>query len=365
MKIKFKDSRAIDFFKVLKERVDQYFLDNHLSQHANGWIHLKSCFFLTTQIGFYVAMLSGYFSIPMFLILYACFGVMTGLMNFNIVHDALHGAYSSKAGVNRWLGYLYDLNGTSSYVWKVTHNMIHHTYTNIPGYDGDIDKAIILRLNPKDKRYPFHYYQNLYAFFLYSLVSANWVLYGDYTFFINEIKKGKVKGKDSLIFFGFKALNLFLLIIFPIIYLDYPFWVILLGYLCGQMAAGFSVALVFQLAHVVENVNYVEPDAEGIIYHHWAAHEMKTTSNFATNNLFLTHLLGGLNFQVEHHLFPSICHVHYPQIKKIVQDTAREFKLPYHENPTFWKAIKSHYRLVKQFGREEGREHLTRGLNPD
>jgi linoleoyl-CoA desaturase len=358
MKIKFKDSHATDFFNVLKERIDRFFSENHISRNATGWIHLKSFFFLAGQVGLYLAMLSDYFSIPIFLLLYACFGVMTGLMNFNIVHDALHGAYSSNATVNRWLGYLYDLNGTSSYVWKITHNMIHHTYTNIPGYDGDIDKAIILRLNPKDKRYPFHYYQNLYAFFLYSLVSANWVLYGDYVFFINEIRKGKVKLKDSIIFFVFKALNLFLLILFPIFYLHYPFWVVPLGYLFGQMAAGFSIALVFQLAHVVENVSYVEPDEVGVIHNNWAAHEMNTTSNFATGNLFLTHLLGGLNYQVEHHLFPSICHVHYPQIQKIVQNTAREFELPYHENPTFWKAIKSHYRLVKQFGREEGHQYL-------
>jgi linoleoyl-CoA desaturase len=360
MKIKFQDPHFADYFQVLKQRVDHYFDENKISKNANLFIHIKSFFFLSSQVGLYLAMMSDQFSAPAYIMLYALFGVMTGLMNFNIVHDALHGAYSSNSTVNRYLGYLYDLNGTSSYVWKITHNMIHHTYTNIPGYDGDIDKAIILRLNPKDKLLPFHYYQNLYAFFLYCLVSVNWVLYGDYTFFLSEIKKGKIKLKEGLLFFGFKALNLFLLIILPIIYLHYPFWVILLGYLCGQMAAGFSISLIFQLAHVVENVNYVEPDKSGIIHTNWAAHEMMTTSNFSTRNFFLTHLLGGLNFQVEHHLLPHICHVHYPFIQKIVKDTAREFNLPYHENPTFYHAIKSHYRIIKCLGREECSRYLIK-----
>src|SRR5262249_44683450 len=146
-----------DFFNILKSRVDEYFVSNQLSRNGNRWFYLKSLFFLSGQICLYIAMLSGYFSAPVFILLYALFGVMTGLMNFNIVHDALHGAYSSNPSINRLLGYLYDLNGTSSYVWKITHNLIHHTYTNIPGYDGDIDKAIFLRLNPKDKLYPFHY----------------------------------------------------------------------------------------------------------------------------------------------------------------------------------------------------------------
>ena len=161
-----------------------------------------------------------------------------------------------------------------------------------------------------------------------------------------------------MIFFGFKALNLFLLIVLPMIVLPYPFWVVPLGYLCGQMGAGLSIAIIFQLAHVVENVNYVLPDHAGNIPNNWAEHEMQTTSNFATSNLFLTHLLGGLNFQVEHHLFPTISHVHYPNIQRIVKQTALEFNLPYHENKTFWKAIQSHYRLIKKLGREQGYEHL-------
>jgi len=326
-------------------------------------MHLKSILYLTTQVGLYLAMMSDYFSIPAYILLFVAFGISTGLMNFNICHDALHNAYSSNPTVNRFLGYLYDLNGTSSHIWKISHNTIHHTFTNIPGHDGDIDKAIILRLNPKDKLYPFHYYQNIYAFILYGLVAANWIIYADYALYFKEMKKGKVKLKDTLLFFSFKALNIFLLIILPILWLHYPFWIILLAYFCALMATGFSISLIFQLAHIVQNVNYVEPDETGVIHHNWAAHELMTTSNFATHNWILTQLVGGLNFQVEHHLFPSICHIHYPHIQHIVKETAQEFNLPYHENPTFFKAIASHYRMLKQLGREESSQYLIKDAN--
>jgi linoleoyl-CoA desaturase len=358
MKIKFQDQYHPDFHQVIKQRVENYFEETKTSKHANGVMIAKTILFLALQIGLYLAMMSDFFSAPVYILLFATFGAITGLMNFNIGHDALHKAYSSRPLVNKLLGYLYDLNGTSSFVWKISHNLWHHTYTNIPGYDNDIDKAILLRLNPKDKRYPFHYYQHIYAFFLYCLASANWVLYSDYVLFVDQIRKGKASPQDITLFFTFKIVNLFLLVIWPMFWLHYSPWVILFGYLCGQMAAGITISIIFQLAHVVQNVSYVEPDEKGIIPMNWAAHEVMTTSNFATHNLFWIHLLGGLNFQVEHHLFPTVCHVHYPKIQKIVRQTTEEFRLPYNEYPTFFNALRSHYLLLKELGRKDTTDHL-------
>lgn len=360
MKIKFQDHTRCDFYSVLKNRVDDYFQQSQLSKNGNTWMYFKSALFLIVQIGIYLTFMTGYFSIPVFILLFMAFGIMTGLMDFNIVHDALHGAYSSNPKVNRMLGYIYDLNGTSSFIWKITHNTIHHTFTNIPGVDCDIDKAIILRLNPNDKLLRFHYYQNIYAFFLYFFVSANWILYADYQLLYNEIKKGKVKTQDILIFLGFKVINFFLTFVLPLLWLPYSAGAIILGYVCAQMAAGFTIALVFQLGHVVQNVKYVVPDDKGVVHNNWAVHEMMTTSNFATHSRVWTELLGGLNFQIEHHLFPYICHVHYPEIQKILKKTAEEFQLPYNENKTFWIALKSHYGMLKHLGRVESSPSLVK-----
>ncbi len=356
MRLKFEDLQHEDFYKTLKLRVQEYFERTGSSKNANALMWVKTGIFLSLQLVLYAAMMSGYFHPLGYILLFMAFGVMTGLMNFNIVHDALHNAYASVPWVNRLLGYLYDINGTSSYVWRISHNLWHHTYTNIPGYDNDIDKAPLLRLNPIDPRLPFHYYQHIYAFFLYALASANWVLYSDYVLFFDHIKQGKAKTSDIAVFFLGKFFNLFWLIGLPLLWLPYSPGIILFGYLCAQAAAGISVAIVFQLAHVVQNVHYTQPDQNGRIPMNWAAHEMMTTSNFATHNKFLTHLLGGLNFQIEHHLFPHICHVHYPALQKIVQETAQEYGLPYHHHPSFRAALHSHYLRLKELGRSDARD---------
>lgn len=353
MKLTFKGSGQKDFFSTLKKKVDTYFKENNLPKSGNNVLYTQTALMAFIQIALYALILSNFLNAPLLILTFMAFGLASGAMDFMIVHDALHGAFSSKPWVNKLAGYLFDLNGTSSYVWKLTHNVIHHTYTNIPGYDHDIDKAILLRLNPKDKLYSFHYYQNIYAFLLYPFVTANWIFYSDYVVFYQEYKKGKVQRKDLLTFFGFKALNFILFVLLPILLIDLPIWTILLAYFCGHLAAGFCISLIFQLAHVTENVEYYEPDIDGNIPNNWAVHEMMTTSNFATDNKLLTYLVGGLNFQVEHHLFPNICHIHYPAIQKIVKETAREYYLPYKENMTFTEAIKSHYNRIKRLGRQE------------
>ncbi len=353
MKIKFEGTQNKEFYKVLKERVDRYFVQNHLSTKGNALLWMKASVVLLIQLGLYITLLSNLLSPLAFIFTFMLFGLATSLINFTIVHDALHGAFSEKPWVNKMMGYLYDLNGISSEAWKITHNTLHHTYTNIPGYDEDINKAILLRLNPKDHQYPFHFYQNIYAIFLYSLVSINWIFYTDYTIMWKEYQKGRMPRKDLGIFFGFKFLNIFLLIILPLLVVNLPFWIILLGFLSAHFAAGIMVSIIFQLAHIVDNVSYFEPDDQGAIANYWAAHEILTTANFATHNLLLTHLIGGLNYQIEHHLFPYICHVHYPAIQPIVKATAEEHGLPYHENPTFLSAIRSHYVRLKELGREK------------
>lgn len=353
MKIIFKDGGQKQFFATLKKRVDAYFTDRQLSKSGDLYFYLQTAFVLFIQVALYLLILSNTLNAFFLILTFIIFGIVSGIMDFMIVHDALHGAYSSRPWLNNLMGYLFDLNGTSSYVWKLTHNSIHHAYTNIPGYDCDIDKAIFLRLNPKDRLYPFHYYQNFYAFFLYSLVTINWIFYSDYAAFYQEYKKGKVKRSDIFIFFGFKLLNFTLLILLPLLWLDLPYWIILFAYFCGHLAAGFSISLIFQLAHITEKVGYFNPDEEGCIQNNWAVHELLTTSNFATHNWMLSRLIGGLNFQIEHHLFPSICHIHYPAIQKIVKETTQEFNLPYNENKTVLEAIHSHFIRLKRLGREK------------
>ena len=82
----------------------------------------------------------------------------------------------------------------------------------------------------------------------------------------------------------------------------------------------------------------------------WAIHQIKTTANFATISTFLTWFLGGLNYQVEHHLFPRISHIHYPNLAKIVKETCAEFDVTYTEFKTFASALKSHVQHLRHMG---------------
>ncbi len=353
MKVIFQNHSGAEFHQALKKDVETYFKEKNLSPKASPFLWLKTGAILMLELSLYLLLLSNRLNSLGFILVFIFFGMALALTNLVICHDALHGAFSAKRGLNKAIGYLFDLNGTSSFIWKYTHNVLHHTFTNIPGHDQDIDKAILLRLNPKDPLLFFHYYQNIYAFFLYPLVSFSWVLYGDYLFFFREYQTSKATLKDLFIFFGFKFLNLFLLVGLPLWLVDLPIGIILLGYLCKHLVAGLAVSLIFQLAHIVDNVAYFEPDQRGQVTYHWAIHELHTTANFATRSSLLTHLIGGLNYQIEHHLFPHVSHVHYPAIQKFVKKRTQEFQLPYHENATLWLALCSHYKRLKRLGREQ------------
>lgn len=350
-RVKFVPVGKEDFLTVIRKRVTQYFKDKELSHHANWKVHIKTGLLLILFIGSYGMIISDHFQGFSLISLYIFIGMMQTLMGFNIVHDSLHGAYSYSSKINKILGHLFDLNGTSTYIWKATHNGQHHTYTNIPGEDQDIEKAIILRFSPKDQLYKFHYFQHWYAPVLYCFTSFFWIYISDYLWFFREAKKNPPPLSEYLVFLFFKPLNLIIYLFFPLFYLSVPWWQVVLGCLAMQMVAGFVMSLVFQLAHLVEGTEFPEPDSQGKMPYDWGIHEMVTTCNFATKNRLLSLFLGGLNFQIEHHLFPYICHVHYPQIAKIVKNTAREFGIPYNESPTFLGAIRSHFRKLKQLGR--------------
>lgn len=352
VRIRFQPKTENDFATVVKERVDAYFTKNGISRHANGEMLIKSFLHVIVFAGLYFGILSEEFSKPVMLLMAMGIGIMHGFVGVNISHDALHGAYSSNSRINKILGYTFDFVGLSSYVWKVTHNFHHHIYTNIPGVDHDIEQTFLLRFSPKDKHYWFHRYQHWYTFLFYCLTGINWIFYSDYKCFLSDRKKRQTPMGEVIAFFFFKALNFTLFFIIPMIVMTLPWWQILIGYMALQVVGGFVVALIFQLAHMVEGLEYPEPDSQGLMENQWAEHEMLTTCNFATKNWFVNYVCGGLNFQVEHHLFPYVCHVHYTEISPIVKKTALEFGLPYNENPTFTSAVISHLRHLRNLGND-------------
>lgn len=349
-RITFNKKNTVDLYAILKEKVENYFSTNHISSKGNLSLYFKSIILISLYLYLYFNILLAPLDFYTLILFFGLLGITKGLIGFNLVHDALHGSYSKYKWLNSFIGYCFDFNGTSSYIWKISHNQHHHVYTNIPGHDDDIDKAILLRLNPVDKLYWFHRFQHFYAPILYCFIGFNWVFYSDYAWFISEKKKQPIPKKEVILFILLKIANLSAFLILPLLLLSAPWWQVLLGYFSMQVCAGIVISIVFQLAHVVENVHYFSPNEKGEISNNWITHELMTTSNFATHNLFLTSLIGGLNFQIEHHLFPQISHVHYPKISKIIKETVCEYGLPYYENETFFKAICSHFKALKNLG---------------
>ncbi len=356
-KITFDKKELADFYPEVRRRVDAYFQSKNISKHANGAMIAKTVFILSVFIGSYLLLLSNLFSPGVLLLLAIVNGFFTALIGMGIAHDAIHGAYSANPLVNKAMGAWFNIVGANDYVWMITHNVIHHTYTNIPDHDADIDQIPIIRLNPNQELWPIHRFQYIYVFLFYPLASLSWVFLKDYRKFFQDRIGGydnsRHPRKEMFRLFFFKALYYTLFLVLPFTIIELPWYYILLGFLALHFTEGLTLALVFQLAHTVEGTAFPSPDENGKIANSWAAHQMYTTANFARKNPLANFLFGGLNFQIEHHLFPRICHIHYRHIAPIVQQTAREYGLPYIENETFIGAIASHIQVLKKFGRGE------------
>ncbi len=352
--LKFIDQKNSKFFQTVRKRVDHYFEANNLTKRADVNMVVKTVIYLVAFVSLYVLILMEVFPDMVNLFLAIALGMNMAFIGFNICHDALHGSYSSKPWINNSLGFLFNIIGANVYIWKITHNKIHHTYTNIVGHDGDLEIAPgMVRVSTTEKHYPIHRYQHIYAFFLYSLASMSWFFKKDYKKFFQK-KIGQHENNHPKIeyfkLFVYKLMYYSLFIIIPLVVMDITWWQFIVGFLSLNLAMGLVIGLVFQLAHLVEQTSLSHPEEDENIEEAWAQHQMRTTANFARKSRLATFLCGGLNYQVEHHLFPKICHIHYPAISGIVKETATEFDLPYHENKTFYIALKSHYQFLKEVG---------------
>jgi len=354
--ISFPKRGAEDFIREVKAGVAGYFAVPGRSTKADWSMRLKTVVLILLVLGPYAAIMSNRLSPLAMLGCSFVMGVGMAGVGFGISHDALHGAYSSSPTVNRLLGLSFDLLGANSYMWKLTHNVIHHTYTNIDGVDEDIDFAPFLRLSPHARHQWQHRYQHLYAFATYSIAVLFWVFVKDYRYFLKRdlgpYKNKKHPRNEVALLIFTKLVYYSWMIVIPLLVLHVTWWQFLIGFLTVQLTAGLILGVVFQLAHVVEGTDYPLPDGTGAMENTWLLHEMITTSNFAPRNRLVGWYVGGLNYQIEHHLFPKICSVHYPAISAIVRSTAEAHGVPYNEHATLRGAIRSHYRMLKRLGQD-------------
>ena len=353
---KFPTASHSDFFKVLRSRVNDYFKENKISRHANAQMVFKTIVMFCMYLIPYGLMISGLITnkaVIFLLWMIMAFG-MAGL-GLSVMHDAIHGAYAKNFRINKWLGYTMNLIGGNSENWRIQHNVLHHTYTNIEGADEDIAPPGILRFSPHAKHYSIQRYQQYYAWFIYGLSSFFWTTSKEFVQLVRFKKNGLLKkgqfGKNLTTLTISKVFYHAYILVIPMIFAPVPFWFTIICYLCMHFVTGLVLTCVFQPAHVMPECEFPLPDDKGMMENDWAVHQLKTTANFSPKSKLLSWYVGGLNFQIEHHLFPNVCHIHYKNISKIVAKTAKQFGLPYHTHKTFFEALREHTKLLRLLGR--------------
>jgi len=356
--LSFSRKDSAKFFKTLNKRVNDYFKENNIKRTGNWKLYIKAIVMFAllvapTTLILTINSLPGWSQALLMIVV----GVGMAGVGMNVMHDANHGSFSSKKWVNKLMGSSIYILAGNDYNWKVQHNVLHHTYTNIQGHDEDIDAGRIIRFSRHSKWLKIHKYQKYYAFFLYGLLTANWAITTDFVQTYQYLKRKLAYGKFpnpvtqwTKLVIG-KIVYYAIWVALPLV-LGFAWWKVLIGFLIMHYTAGIILSVIFQLAHVMPNTEMPLPDENGNMKNTWAIHQLFTTSNFSPKSWLAEFYTGGLNRQVEHHLFSHISHVHYSKIAKIVKETANEFSLPYNEYSTFWKAVSEHYNQLKVLGKK-------------
>lgn len=287
---------------------------------------------------------------------YAISGIGMAGVGMGIMHDANHGTVSKKTKVNNVFSKSLDFVGCSSTVWRLQHNVLHHTFTNIHEHDEDIDTPFFLSFSPNSKKYWIHRFQHMYAWFFYGLLTLNWVTAKDFMALKRYHEMGLIKDKKTFwkeigktIFWKLFYYSYILLL--PLLFNSTSAIWIVTGFLVSHFITGLLISLIFQLAHVMPDMSFPKADDESISDTNWYVHQLQNTSNFSPRSAWLSWFIGGLNYQIEHHLFPNISHIHYRKISAIISQTAKEHGLPYYVNENFFVAIWRHLKMLRDLGK--------------
>lgn len=351
------DPQQQKFAAALKKNVQSYFKDNNISTKGDARMVFKAVVMLLLYIAPFCLILFLPMSAGWAVLLLVIMGIGMAGVGMSVMHDAVHGAFSRHQWVNQLMGATIYLIGSSRATWAIQHNFLHHTFTNVTGFDEDIETKGFMRMSKNEPRKKYQRFQHLYAFFFYGFMTLA-KLVGDFPQLMKYNSTGltaRMQQRPSVELIRMivtKTIYLAVIIGLPLWLTPFSWWQILIGFLIMHMTGGMIMSTVFQMAHVVEGADQPMPDPQGVIRNEWVLHELSTTSDFAPGNRLLNWYVGGLNFQVEHHLFSNICHIHYQNIAPIVAQTAREYGYTYNLKPTFGNALASHVRMLKRLGSE-------------
>jgi linoleoyl-CoA desaturase len=354
MRVKF--APAEGFYSQLKTRVDEYFSRTRYSRHDSPRMYLKIgiilSWFLTSYVLLVFVATTWWQALPLALSL----GLAMAGIGFNLGHDGGHGSISRSSFVNGLMARMFDFLGGSSYIWHFKHNIFHHSYPNIIGADEDIDSEPLARLSPHQPYRWFYRFQHVYMWLLFGFLPVKWQFYDDFKCIArSRIAKNSFPRPHGRQLVGLVIGKLvFLTWAVAIPLLLHPFGPFLLFFAVTSLTLGVTMSVVFQLAHATEQASFpLVAEADPRCENEWAVHQVLTTVDFARGNPVLDWYLGGLNYQIEHHLFPQVTHIHYPAIAGIVEATCGEHGIRYFAHDGLLSALAGHYRWLVRMGRPE------------
>lgn len=357
--VRFAPRNGEGFYDTVKKNIDKYFSENNLTSYGNTAMKWKTVAMIALFFGPYAFIVSGLAAFSPFLFFSLWFLMGLGMVGIgcSVHHDSNHGSYSTNKNVNTIIGDIVNVVGGYDVTWRIQHNILHHTYTNIEGLDEDIDAGMLLRFSPHSKHYFLHRFQHIYAWFLYGLLTLQWVTYKDYRLLFAYEKKGLLRKEKITLRKALTELTIYKVIyygyilVLPIIFSGMSWQAVVLGFLILHFVAGLALSCIFQLAHVMEDAEFPAPSEDRKMENNWAVHQLLNTVNFSPRSRIFSWFIGGLNNQIEHHLFPYICHVHYRELSVIVKSAAQEHGLPYKEEPTFMHALWQHGKMLRKLGK--------------
>ena len=343
-----------NFQKTLNERVNAYLRDNNIPARDVPAMYLKTVVVLAWWLGTYLLLMLGHFSPLVNVAVCLVWAMSIASVGFNVMHDANHGAFSNNPRINKLMSLSAEMLGMSGFRWRIKHNVWHHTYTNIVGFDDDVETFGLMRLTPRAPWKPLFRAQVWYFPVIYSFIAFDFFLRDFMMVLFGKSDANHVYPKmdtvDKITFWAGKLFFVVIMFVLPL--LVFPWWQVLIGFVMVMLTVGLVMGVVFQLAHI--NGDAAFPDPVGSPQHienEWAVHQIETTADFAPRNRLLNFYIGGLNYQIEHHLLPHVCHLNYPRLAPIVRATCEEFGIRYIRYPTWREAFACHLRELRLLGR--------------
>jgi linoleoyl-CoA desaturase len=358
--IKFPNTKNPLFINELREKVNTYFETNQISKQGNAELMIKTLVMFLLYMAPLGILLSGMVtSLPVMFLAWILMGLGMSGVGLSVMHDANHRSFSRKSWVNSLFEKSMYLLGGFPLIWQHQHNTMHHGYTNIDGFDEDIEQGALFRFSPHRPLNKLHRYQHLYFWFFYSLSTLSWITVKEFKqlarYRRENVKLRSKKSYNRLLFelILSKLIYYVIFLVLPLLFIPFSWYWIVAGFAVMHFVCGLSLSLIFGAAHIMPDAMYPLPDENQEMENNWAIHQLLTTTDFSPRNKAFTWFIGGLNFQVEHHLFPNISHVHYPAIAVMVKEAAHKHGLPYHVQSNFYDAVKNHVNMLRQLGRND------------